>query len=62
MRMDGGMGEEVYYSVLYGRKVWGLMVKLWKEIMLFREVKYVRGERELSGTRCDAPIVIIWAI
>ena len=43
---DGGMGEEVAHRVLKGRKVWGAMAKLWKENMIYREVKrelYERG-------------------
>ena len=37
---DEGMGEEVAHSVLEGRKVWGTMVKLRKENMISREVKW----------------------
>ena len=29
--MDGGMGEKVVHRVPEGRKVWGKIVKLWKE-------------------------------
>ena len=36
---DSGMVEEVSHMVLEGRKVWGVMAKLWKENMISREVK-----------------------
>ena len=28
--IDGGMGEEVAHRLLEGRKVWGMIIKLWK--------------------------------
>ena len=48
--MDGGMGEEVAYRVLEGRKVWGTMAELWKENMISREVKLGLYERVVIPT------------
>ena len=36
---DRDMGEEEAHRLLEGRKVWGKMVKLWKENVICREVK-----------------------
>ena len=41
IRTDGDMEEEVAHRVLEGRKVWETMAKLWRENMIFREVKRV---------------------
>ena len=44
--MDGSMGWEVAPRVLEGRRVWGMMAKLWKENIISRVVNrelYVRG-------------------
>ena len=34
---NGGMGEEVAHRVLEGRKVLGMMAKLWKENLISKE-------------------------
>ena len=48
---NSGMGGEgVAHRVLEGRKVWGTMARLWKENMIFREVKRELYERVVIPT------------
>ena len=50
---DAGLVEEVVHWVLEGRKVWGTMAKLWKEKMIFREVKWELYERVVIPLRVN---------
>ena len=48
--MEGGIGEEVAHRVPKRRKVWGTQAKLWKENMIFEEVKWELYERLVIPT------------
>ena len=43
-------GEEMTHMVFKRRKTWGSMAKLWKENMIFREVKREFYERVMIPT------------